>query len=218
MNDIESAWYDYAKSVCGVNAKHLNECIAAGGASGTPSLRTNIRWPGYLGSRYCQSKLRLLCVGQVHHATELLRTLGKIQPLLERIGSGPTDPATMAKITNEYEHAIVEWGPWIKFSKIVSPLRLDETNIAYTNVAKCWQTLTDKPECKYPMRLCAKRFPIESLAASIQADAIVIMSADSTLSFAGIDEGRIPMYSFPGRPSNALLQEITEALHRRFLR
>jgi hypothetical protein len=214
MNDIRDAWYSYAKAVAGIDHGHRLECVAATGATGTPALDSNIRWPGYLGSNYESASMKLLCVGQVHHAADLFATLGHVQPLLGALGSGPCDPNIMETITAEYERAMVRWGPWGKFRKILGPLGLDQTSIAYTNVAKCWQTLDPSisPDCRRPMKACSKRFPISQLAKAIHANAIVIMSAESTLAYAGITKGDIPMNSFPGRPSDLQLQRIAESL------
>lgn len=218
MTAVRAAWYDYARSVVGISAEHRHDCTAANGASGTPGLNPKIRWPGYLGSGYLSAPVRLLCVGQVHHAAELLRTLGNIQPLLLKVAATHSGQSLMAQITSEYERAMSEWGPWQKFRKIVDPLGIDVTGIAYTNVAKCWQTLTDRPDCRLPMRVCARMFDVSRLAKSINAQAIIIMSADTTLSYASVVAREVPMYSFPGRPSDKLLREISTQLRDRFLR
>jgi len=68
------------------------------------------------------------------------------------------------------------------------------------------------------MKVCARRFPLDELAVSIDAQAIVIMSARSTLAYAGISEGTVPIFSFPGRPSDAELAQIAGELSDRFVR
>jgi hypothetical protein len=133
------------------------------------------------------------------------------------LAEGEGDAKLLEAITSAYERAMLQWGPWAKFRKVLSPLGLDERSIAYTNVAKCWQTLKDTPDCRKPMKACASEFPIDRLAGDIEACAIVIMSAPSTLAYAGVVEGRVPLYSFPGRPSDAELRAISSALHERFI-
>jgi hypothetical protein len=85
---IETRWLDYAIKVLN-DASHRAVCESkeTEGAHGTPKLDKSLRWPGYLGSEYERSPLRVLCVAQVHHASELYRTLGHLQSTLRSLRS-----------------------------------------------------------------------------------------------------------------------------------
>jgi len=125
----------------------------------------------------------------------------------------------MKSITASYERAMRSWGPWQKFRKIVECFGMNEKSIAYTNIAKCWQTLrlTIGPDSRKPMRACVSAFPIFDLAKEIRANAVIVMSADSSLAYAGILEDGVPMFSFPGRPKDSQLHDIATQIGRRFL-
>jgi hypothetical protein len=67
------------------------------------------------------------------------------------------------------------------------------------------------------MKACSGVFPIEELAKGIEAHAIIVMSAESTLNAVGVAEGRVPMYAFPGRPSDDRLEELSREIYARFI-
>lgn len=216
-----------------VSAAHHDACIRNTGAAGTLGLRQDLRWPGYVGSLYERSSPRILCVAQIHHATELLRTLGHLQDAMRAFClAAPAltrDPASQARktdflttLTSAYESAIIQWGPWTKFRKVLRVIGLDDPRkIAYTNVAKCWQTLPGTPEVRppqvsKPMKCCYAEYPLERLARAIEADAILLLSATSTIAYVGITDITLPVYAFPGRPSDKELAHIGMGLAHDF--
>lgn len=215
MSSIAANWARYVENVVHVDERHRRQCVRATGAEETSGLDGDLRWPGYLGSDYGNARIRLLCAGQVHHGPMLEETLGDIQPALREIRQHGASRTLLKTVTAQYEKAITTWGPWSKFRKILRPLSLSETHIAYTNVAKCWQTPTNA-DCRLPMRVCAPVFPLDVLARSIAADAIVVISATSTLNFCGVREGNVPLYNVPGRPSDLALEALANELRRRF--
>jgi hypothetical protein len=220
LTDFESRWLGYARAVIRPRPAHLANCVASTGASGTPELDPTIRWPGYLGSRYGSSKSRVLCVAQVHHATELLRTLGRLQGALREWSEKPEpsaeqNRAVLHAIQVAYERAIVQWGPWAKFSKILRPLGYGQRDVAYTNLAKCWQTLSDspRPNCRKPMATCIEEYPLSELYDAIKPTHVLIMSSEGTLREIGFDLDAFPaVYAFRGRPSDATLFEIAKRI------
>lgn len=189
MGDI--GFEQYAVSVIRIDDEHRYKCEKASGASGTTELCERIRWPGYVGHAYTNARVRLLCCAQVHHGPELWRTSKSIQSTLLQIASSDLTPQLLRDLSHAYERTIPKWGPWTDFKKILTPLGLDETNIAYTNIAKCWQT-PGRSNVEKPMKECLKTFPLTQLAKTIDAQAIVLMSSTGTMNRVGIVQEDIP--------------------------
>jgi hypothetical protein len=68
---------------------------------------------------------------------------------------------------------------------------LGAKDVAYTNYAKCWQTLgEDNPDCSKPMKTCGARYKLSDLATAIECEVVLMLSADSTLVKVGFQAAR----------------------------
>ncbi len=209
----------YVESVVRVSDEHRAACERATGASGEPRLSGQIRWPGYVGSNFAGASIRILCAAQVHHGPELHRTAQGIEAILKRIAAEGGAPELIQRMGLAYEQAIKQWGPWADFEKILmrlGPAIFGPAEIAYTNVAKCWQNPSTS-DCEKPMEVCAPAFPLDRLAQAIGAQVILLMSASGTMSRVGLREDAVALFNFGGRSSNARLREIGDTVRERFV-
>ena len=183
LTELENRWLnDWARPIVAVSSRHRQDCESSGGASGEPSLNSELRWPGYVGSHFESSCQRILCVAQIHSARELNRTLGHLQGSMHQWMAGKlSDEAFFRKLQESYQSAIAEWGPWTKtFTKILGPSAIDQTNIAYTNFAKCWQdpNVTRTSKLYSAMKCCEREFPIARLVRLLRAEIVVEITSD----------------------------------------
>lgn len=165
LTELENRWLnDWARPIVAVSSRHRQDCESSGGATGEPSLDSALRWPGYVGSHFESCHWKILCVAQIHNAPELNRTLGYLQGSMHQWVAGElSGEVFFRKLQESYQSAIAQWGPWTKtFSKILGPSAIDQTNIAYTNFAKCWQDPNVTPTSKLysAMKCCEREFPI----------------------------------------------------------
>src|SRR5579884_2858988 len=138
LTELEARWLeDWARPIVAVSSQHRQDCERSGGATGEPRLDSNLRWPGYIGSRFESARLRILCIAQIHHGPELHRTLGHVQESMRQwVDREIDDEIFFGTLQRAYQAAIIEWGPWKKtFAKLLSGRGIDETAISYTNFA-----------------------------------------------------------------------------------
>ncbi len=153
VNEIEANWLEHAWQIVNCPETHLRRCQAAGGAvPGQGRVDGNeLRWPGYLGRGY-PSEGGILCVGAVHR--EERPDDEKKNPVIGRtnrelatatrhwMASGRTatnDVHYLESVRTAYEVALPEWSRWRRhFRRLIEDyLKLDLTQIAWTNLAKC---------------------------------------------------------------------------------
>jgi hypothetical protein len=185
LTDLDERWLSYARSIVACDAPHRAECRAMGGgvAAGPDP---DLRWPGVVGRDYEASRLRLLCMAQIHNPTGWSNSatgLAEMEPLLRRWLSGTLQPETfLSCYREEYANRLATWGPWLKaFGPVCNDVRvsLAPTEIAYTNIAKCWLPPGTK---QYGlMRSCERWNGVASLISIIKPHAVVVLSGRTPL-------------------------------------
>ncbi len=182
LTELESRWLrDWACPIVGVSDEHRQDCEDREGASGELRLNPKLRFPGYIGENFESSRIRILCVAQIDHATQLFGTLGHLQDAMASWSRGvdsTRDEEFFRLLQTSYQAAITGWGPWTKiFSHILRAKSIDEKSIAFTNFAKCSQK-PRHPKMYTVMRCCERKFPIASLARLLRPDAILEITSD----------------------------------------
>lgn len=80
----------------------------------------------------------------------------------------------LPRLRSAYANALPDWGPWKKtFQYVASNFGLFVEDVAYTNLAKCWQTLDRTPIG--PVRACARQYPLRELASILRPHGIVVL-------------------------------------------
>lgn len=136
-----SEWLHYAYATVAEGRKTGCACDAG------------VAWPGYMGTRYPDS--RVLLVGAVHHAKVLNASgLLSIVPDLKKWSASPRtralDQSYLSVVEKAYLEAIPRWirwtepngasrrgAVWSNFKKILDALGLSFEDVAFTNLAKC---------------------------------------------------------------------------------
>jgi hypothetical protein len=75
---------------------------------------------------------------------------------------------------NAYANALTAWGPWKKtFQFIASNFGLFAEDVAYTNLAKCWQT--QEKAAISPVRACVGHYRLSELSTTLRPHGIVVL-------------------------------------------
>lgn len=191
---LEAHWLDYAWRVVTCPTDHRSECVAAGGAVPGPGRMdgNELRWPGYLGRRY-EAGRGVLCVGAVHregdpakHGLDTVpgRTDAELVAATRRWmqkGRGlKADAEYLNALRNSYEEALPSWTRYQRHfrSLIEEHLRMDSTQIAWTNLAKCRVSIdrgsAQRAAEQRLTRLCQTTFPVSQLVAAIRPAAVLV--------------------------------------------
>jgi len=107
------------------------------------------------------------------------------------------DQPFLVQYRTRYAEYMQTWGPWYKaFSRILGDARIgiSADEIAYTNIAKCWQDGTHPAT----LRLRNRVFPIATLLALIKPRAVLALAATSVLNRIRFDRDRDDVKNFSG--------------------
>lgn len=182
----EDVWLDYAWRVATCGPGHLDPCRNAGGDD--PFVDSSVRYPGNLGSAY-DDRLGVLCVSLVHKSrdpaqdeddAERHRRFEPISTVISdwrlRGRSDSSDAEYLIESRAAYEAAIITWPTWwLQFKPILDDARLDHTQVAYTNLAKCRAVLDDEDgRSRSLARLCQSAFPIVDLVRSLDPKFVLV--------------------------------------------
>jgi hypothetical protein len=190
MTEFEKSWLDYAWMV-------LTKPLAVSGREHEEQFccldesprRQIARWPGYLGSSFETG--RVLLVGEVHNGnatgkaglfTEPIKRLEAVAKNWIRFGRSPeSDAFYLAAIRETYPSSMNAWRSaggqvWRNLLTIRECLQLTSSQIAFTNLAKCY---TDEPGSHNNMVLeCNREFPLQNLVKILKPLAVFIAKGD----------------------------------------
>lgn len=210
LSPIHAEWLAYARTIIGCAGSHRAECERAGGASVSDGIDASLRWPGMLGPDYQRAQHKILCVGQIHLATEWSQkhraNPSSLQPLMRQWLSGEVSDETFyERYSALYAKLLGLWGPWVKaFRPTLEAFGIGPSDVVYTNFARCWQSsgsrVYDAMDC------CARTFPIKNLYDIVKPDAVIVLSGASVFrQYPSLMRG-LPAAAwqhFPGRRSFA---------------
>lgn len=184
----EARWLDYAWEVVSCSAGHRRECGDRGGAD--PFVDASVRYPGNLGSAY-ESEVGVLCVGLVHKSRDPdagpadRDRHARFVPIAEAIvgwrdrgRSSENDERYLEESRSAYEAAIPGWPIWSnQFLPVLKEARLDHTQVAYTNLAKCRAPLEEDDRMSRRLAsLCQSTFPLLALVERMRPAFVLVSS------------------------------------------
>jgi hypothetical protein len=196
MDETEERWLDYAWRVVNCPPAHLRLCENAGGARSGPGRvdGLDLRWPGYLGRNYHESQ-GILCVGAVHLEVPLAELesnpegfrsdqtqVEAVRTWLTEGRSSGTDEIFLERMRTAYEGVggLPRWQRWRRHfrSLVCDHLGMDETKVAWTNLAKCKCAIhlgsTQRAAQANLVRLCQQEFPVRDLVEAIRPVAVLV--------------------------------------------
>jgi hypothetical protein len=189
MTELENGWLDYAWMVLHkplvVNGREHEEQFCCFDQS---PRRQIARWPGYLGSSFETG--RVLLVGEVHNGnargkaglfTKPIKCLEAVAKNWIRFGrSTESDALYLTKIRETYPDSMTAWRNaggqvWRNLLTILECLKLTPSQIAFTNLAKCY---TDQPDHNKMVLECDRAFPMQDLVKILKPLAVFIAKGD----------------------------------------
>ncbi|MEO9263374.1 MAG: hypothetical protein ABI282_04725 [Candidatus Baltobacteraceae bacterium] len=181
LSDLAKRWLVHARDVFACSAHHR-----ACDAPSVPNIDPSLRWPGFVGPVYEKvntPKKKLLLVGRIHNPSGWsARTgLGDLEVLIRDWLTGNcTDEEFYRDYNREYARRLATWGPWTKvYRTLANAAGVDETGIAYANVAKCWQYPGKESKLQ---RACSATFPLEELVDIVKPQGVFLLATDAWVS------------------------------------
>lgn len=106
-------------------------------------------------------------------ATDAL--VSSVRGWLSRGQSTSSDRTFLLSVQDEYEKWLPTWDRWkAHFRDFVGGLGLDETQIAWANLAKCRVANDQKGAVNQVIRLCQEEFPIAKVVEAIKPVAVLV--------------------------------------------
>lgn len=154
----------------------------------------DLRWPGYLGRNYHESQ-GILCVGAVHVEVPLAELesnpegfrsdqtqVEAVRTWLTEGRSSGTDEIFLERMRTAYEGVggLPRWQRWRRHfrSLLCDHLGVDETKVAWPNLAKCKCAIhlgsTQRAPQANLVRLCQQEFPVRDLVEAIRPVAVLV--------------------------------------------
>ena len=166
-----------------------------------------------LGPNYEEADHKILCIGQIHLATEWVEardTLGSLQPLMKRWLDGAESYEEFCdKYNDAYSTLLPQWGTWTKaFGPVLRRFGIGPRGVTHVNFARCWQTSGTR--VYDATGACAEEFPTREIYDLVEPDAVLVLSGASVFqAYPSLMRGlpNSEWAHFPGRRSFAFSAE-----------